>query len=88
VNLEAARDWIPDGDLSPESRAMMREQVAAVWRASAKLSERQRTVFLLRFVEDMTLFEIAAATGMKVGTVKAHLFRALQTVRQQIGETK
>jgi len=34
------------------------------------------------------LFEIAAATGLKIGTVKAHLFRALQSVREQIGETK
>jgi RNA polymerase sigma-70 factor (ECF subfamily) len=88
LDPETARDWIPDGDLSPESRVLVREQVAAVWRASAKLSERQRTVFLLRFVEELTLFEIAAATGMKIGTVKAHLFRALQTVREQLGEVK
>jgi len=38
-------------------------------------------VFLLRFVEDMELLEIAAVTGMKEGTVKTHLFRALQYVR-------
>jgi RNA polymerase sigma-70 factor (ECF subfamily) len=88
VDLEAARDWIPDGDLSPEARTLVREQVAAVWRASAKLSERQRTVFLLRFVEEMTLVEIAAVTGMRIGTVKAHLFRALQSVREQMGETR
>jgi RNA polymerase sigma-70 factor (ECF subfamily) len=88
LDPETARDWRPDGDLSPESRVLVREQVAAVWRASAKLSERQRTVFLLRFVEELTLFEIAAATGMKIGTVKAHLFRALQTVREQLGEVK
>jgi len=49
------------------------------------LSERQRTVFLLRFVEDMDLLEIAAATGMKEGTVKTHLFRALQAVRERMG---
>lgn len=86
VELADASDWVPDGDLSPEARTSVKEQVAAVWRAATTLSERQRTVFLLRFVEDMTLFEIAAATGMRIGTVKAHLFRALQAVRQQIGE--
>ncbi len=88
MDMEAASDWIPDGDLSPEARVVVRDQVAAIWRASAKLSERQRTVFLLRFVEDMALFEIAAATGMKIGTVKVHLFRAVQSVREQVGETK
>jgi len=88
VDLEAAADWIPDGDLSPEARTLVREQVAAVWRATARLSERQRTVFLLRFVEEMALFEIAAATDLKIGTVKAHLFRAVQSVREQIGGTR
>jgi DNA-directed RNA polymerase specialized sigma subunit len=35
----------------------------AVWR-HRKLSERQRTVFLLRFVEDMDLLEIASVMGV------------------------
>jgi RNA polymerase sigma-70 factor (ECF subfamily) len=48
------------------------------------LSERQRTVFLLRFVEEMDLEEIAAVTGMKEGTVKTHLFRAVQAVRANL----
>ena len=85
LELQAASDWVPDGDLSPEAQLSVKQQVAAVWRATAKLSERQRTVFLLRFVEEMTLFEIAEATGMKVGTVKAHLFRALESVRTHMG---
>ena len=52
------------------------------------MSERQRTVFLLRFVEDMDLLEIAAVTGMKEGTVKTHLFRAVQSVRLGLEEQK
>jgi len=69
------------GGESPESIAVLRQQVESVWSAAEHLSERQRTVFLLRFVEDMDILEIAAATGMKEGTVKTHLFRALRTVR-------
>jgi RNA polymerase sigma-70 factor, ECF subfamily len=38
-------------------------------------------VFLLRFAEDMEILEIAAITGMREGTVKTHLFRALKSVR-------
>lgn len=67
---------------------MAKEQVAAIWRAAANLSERQRTVFLLRFVEDMDLLEIAAVTGMKEGTVKTHLFRAVQSVRRGLEQQK
>jgi RNA polymerase sigma-70 factor (ECF subfamily) len=78
-------NWIPDQRQSPEAVALAREQVAAVWSAVARLPERQRTVFLLRFVEDMDVLEIAKVAGMKEGTVKTHLFRALQTVRARLG---
>jgi hypothetical protein len=53
-------DWLADRRSSPEAEASAREQVMAVWRAAAALSERQRTVFLLRFVEQMDIREIAA----------------------------
>ena len=85
VDLTDVSDWVPDRQRSPEAVASAKEQVRAVWNAAARLSERQRTVFLLRFVEDMDLLEIAAVTGMKEGTVKAHLFRALQSVRAGLG---
>jgi RNA polymerase sigma-70 factor, ECF subfamily len=75
---------IPDRQQSPEAAALVREQVQSIWRAAASLPGRQRTVFLLRFVEDMELREIAEVTGMKEGTVKAHLFRALQSVRARL----
>ena len=88
VDLNDACDWVPDQQRSPEAIASAKEQVRAIWNAAADLSERQRTVFLLRFVEDMELLEIAAVTGMKEGTVKAHLFRALQAVRAKLEETK
>jgi RNA polymerase sigma-70 factor (ECF subfamily) len=80
------RDWVPDQQKSPEAIALAKEQVEAIWRAASTLSERQRTVFLLRFVEEMDLLEIAAVTGMKEGTVKTHLFRAVQSVRLGLEE--
>ena len=81
IDLADVREWIPDRQLSPEEMAAAKQQVQAIWKVAAGLSERQRTVFLLRFVEDMDLLEIVAVTGMKEGTVKTHLFRALQSVR-------
>jgi RNA polymerase sigma-70 factor (ECF subfamily) len=79
---------IPDRQQSPETAALIHEQVQAIWAAAADLPARQRTVFLLRFVEDMELLEIAEVTGMKEGTVKVHLFRALHTVRARLEERK
>jgi RNA polymerase sigma-70 factor, ECF subfamily len=84
--VDAAGMVVADRGRSPEAQALLRERVAAIWSAADRLPEKQRTVFLLRFVEDMDLLEIAVATGTKEGTVKTHLFRALRAVRQQIGE--
>jgi RNA polymerase sigma-70 factor (ECF subfamily) len=88
VDLSDAGDWIPDSQMSPEQIATAKQQVESIWRAAGRLSGKQRTVFLLRFVEDMELLEIAAATGMKEGTVKTHLFRALNSVRGALGEQR
>lgn len=88
VDLADLREWVPDRHGSPEELTLAKEQVQAIWKAVSHLSERQRTVFLLRFVEDLDLLEIAAITGMKEGTVKTHLFRALQSVRARLEERK
>ena len=85
VDLDEASDWLPSGERSVEQKMLAREQVAHVWRAVEGLSERQRTVFLLRYVEELELREIAQATGLSEGTVKAHLSRALGRVRAELG---
>jgi RNA polymerase sigma-70 factor (ECF subfamily) len=86
IDLSYAGEWIPDRHTSPEQMAAAKQQVKNIWRAAGRLSGKQRTVFLLRFVEDMELLEIAAITGMKEGTVKTHLFRALKSVRTALEE--
>jgi RNA polymerase sigma-70 factor (ECF subfamily) len=52
--------------------------------AQAKLSERQRVVFALRHYEALALEEIAEVLKLDVGTVKAHLFRALSKMREEL----
>jgi RNA polymerase sigma-70 factor (ECF subfamily) len=52
-----------------------------VWESVAQLSDRQRSVFLLRFVEELELSEIAEVTGLPISTVKTHLYRALAAIR-------
>jgi RNA polymerase sigma-70 factor (sigma-E family) len=50
----------------------------------ARLPERQRTVVVLRFYEDLPLHEIAALMGIRTGTVKSQLHRALAALRKEI----
>ena len=85
VDLDEASEWLPSGERSAEQKLLAKEQVKRVWQSVKGLSERQRTVFLLRFVEEQELSEIALATGLSEGTVKAHLSRALGRVRAELG---
>jgi RNA polymerase sigma-70 factor (ECF subfamily) len=90
-NTAADGDWLkeglPDRRISPEQRIFINEQVQAVWTATCRLSEKQRTVFLLRFVEDLDILEIANATGLSESAVNVHLFRAVRAVRKQVRKT-
>jgi RNA polymerase sigma-70 factor (ECF subfamily) len=88
VDLQDASEWLPGRDMTPEQRASARQQVAAVWSAMADLSEKQRTVFLLHFLEEMSAAEIEAATGISRAAIKVHLFRAVHAVREKLGETR
>jgi RNA polymerase sigma-70 factor, ECF subfamily len=81
-------DRLPDMKSSTEQRLIARERVAAVWRAVEMLSERQRNIFLLRFVEELELPEIAEAMHLNLNTVKSHLYRALNAVKQQVEEAR
>ena len=85
VDLDEASEWLSSGERSAEQKMLAKEQVGRVWQAVKGLSERQRTVFLLRYVEEQELSEIARATGLSEGTVKAHLSRALAKVRAEMG---
>ena len=84
VDLDEVSEWLPSGERSAEQQMLAREQVKHVWKAVDGLSGRQRTVFLLKYVEDQELSEIAQATGLSEGTVKAHLSRALGKVRAEL----
>ena len=66
-----------DALLLGESEARLQEAVAA-------LPPKLRAVFLLRHLDDLSYDEIAAATGLPIGTVKTHLFRARAQLRQAL----
>lgn len=88
VDLDEASEWLPSGERSAEQQLLAREQVKKVWKVVEDLSGQQRKVFLLRYVEEMELSEIAQVTGLSEGTVKAHLSRALTRVRAEVGSSR
>ncbi len=71
-------------DPNAERRVLAREIVERLERALDKLSSRQRAAFTLRHYEDRSLAEIAGILDLDVGTVKVHLFRAVEKLREEL----
>ncbi len=71
---------------SPEENVRRRELGESINRAMAKLSEEHRTAILLREVDGLDYREIAAATGVSMGTVMSRLFNARIKLRKFLKE--
>ncbi len=79
-----AMDAVTIRDTEQDVRA---KEIDARVRASlVVLSEAQRTVFVLRHYEGLSLAEIAEGLGCTVGSVKVHLFRALKKLQRELGD--
>ena len=81
---------IPDPRLADASTAPTRvvvelESRRAVRSAVAALPEPYREVVALRFFADLSLAEVAEATGRPLSTVKTHLRRGLERLRPALG---
>ncbi len=73
---------LPDGRLHrPDDRADVESRVT-LETALARLTPKQRTVLVLRFYEDLTEVQTAAALGVGLGTVKSQTKHALMRLRQ------
>lgn len=72
---EAALSEVPAAD---EPRSLPREELTSVL---AALDDAHLEVLLMRFVDAMTLSEIADALAIPLGTVKSRLHNALSTLR-------
>ncbi len=86
-----------DHDENPEERVAGSVRAASqellntelgekIFEALDKLPFRQRSAFALRYLEGLELAEIAESMDLSVGTVKAHLWHAVQKTRKILKE--
>jgi len=54
----------------------------------AELTEQQRACVALRYYESMTEEETARVLGISAGSVKRHVFRAMEKMRAKVGEER
>lgn len=74
----------PAGEPDAEDQVFAKQIVERLDRALDRLSLRQRAAFTLRHYEDRSLAEIAEILKLDVGTVKVHLFRAIEKLREEL----
>lgn len=79
----ARRHERPDDRLLPsaEEDVLLRADQRAVLDALRTLSPRQRQALVLRYWEDMTEAQVAAAMGLSAGAVKSHTSRGMAALR-------
>ena len=79
--------WEPaDTGPGPAARLEDSQAYAQMSQAVRKLPRRQREAFMLRVLEGLDVAETAAAMDCSQGSVKTHLSRAMQSLRDQLEE--
>lgn len=87
ADAEIAEDFLelaPSPDPSARDAAHDAEVARALSAAIRRLSPRQRSVVTLRYLEGMSVEEVAQILGCAAGTVKAQLARALRHLRAHL----
>lgn len=91
--MEYYGDTIPEAahhaqDIDPSEhpeKALQSQKIQEhIREALDKLPSQQKTVFVLRFYQDLSLKEIGRIMKLSEGTVKSHLFRTLRKLREYL----
>jgi RNA polymerase sigma-70 factor (ECF subfamily) len=59
----------------------LKEKIELLSEVMKQLNEKQQTILTLRYFSKMTVPEISATLGMKEGTIKSHIHRALKKMQ-------
>jgi RNA polymerase sigma-70 factor (ECF subfamily) len=74
----------PSDEMGPDEEVASRDMARALSAAMQRLSDEHRVALELRFSEGLSYAEIAAATGVSIGTVMSRLFNAKRKLRRLV----
>ncbi len=75
-----------DTSPTPEDAYVQNAENQQLWELVMQLTQDQQTILSLYYGEQMTYEQIAAATGMRIGTVKSRLSRAKEALARKLEE--
>lgn len=75
---------LPSSDPGPDDLLQEKETRQRLESALERMPESYRSVLLLRFQSELRYDEIAAATGLPLGTVKNRIHRAREMLKREV----
>ena len=79
-------EHVQSSDPAPWEEIRRKEIAEKVGSAVAELPDRQREVFVLKHYEELPIREICVLLDLAEGTVKVHLSRAVQRLREELSD--
>jgi RNA polymerase sigma-70 factor (ECF subfamily) len=73
-------------DFSPEDSCEAKVNGEKVWDGVRRLRGDQRQVIVMRFIDGLSYTDIAQILGKSIGAVRVTQYRALNSLRRQLGE--
>lgn len=83
---DLSEDWQRHCAQQPDEQVILAERRQALWESIQSLAPRYRVALALRYYGEFSLREIATMLGVREGTLRVTLHRALARLRQQVTE--
>ena len=87
ISLDETAHDQPDTSRMQDEVLMRQQQMDRIRTIIQQLPEKQRTIILLRDIEEKSYQEIAEIMGINLSDVKVNLFRARQTLKAKINKS-
>ena len=87
ISLDETVHDQPDNSRTQDEALIRQQQMDKIQAIIQQLPEKQRTIILLRDIEEKPYQEIADIMGISLSDVKVNLFRARQTVKDKINKS-
>jgi RNA polymerase sigma-70 factor (ECF subfamily) len=87
ISLDETAHDQPDISRTQDEALIRQQQMDSIQAIIQQLPEKQRTIILLRDIEEKSYQEIADIMGINLSDVKVNLFRARQTVKTKINKS-